>query len=325
MSNLLALICLSIHSAYKITLTYTPGVLLAPQPIPQDTIPIWTNLPPSLGKGQIKGLPPSPLHVSLFLTPPAHMKLLCKWKVFPSLVVLSAVWHWFRGTTGRVTFRKTAEWRPFAKAFFPHPLATHPSFASIFNFLVGRQMKPIFSLRTNGRSRTSSAMSFQRTPGRYRGCSNTSLTDSSWWGRGSSLFLIFHSPALTFTELLSLAATQWPAVITTCGWIKDPPHINEFLSLFPEESNTRTVQGSSPNWVTSESEVIRGPSFCFFDWPHFLDSSGTWGSCKGLSQHTSKWFGQGSSSNLKPQNKEINRLVFHISPQTSFSAQYVLS
>lgn len=65
-------ICSLSHCTYRLTATYTPGVLKPPQPMPHDTIPASTYVP--LSVWQASGDPPSPLHMSTASSPPAHRK-----------------------------------------------------------------------------------------------------------------------------------------------------------------------------------------------------------------------------------------------------------
>merc|ERR1711892_758017 len=75
-------------------------------------------------EGQTRGLPPSPLHVSLPLIPPAQIKE--SWSLYfcPSLVDLSLSRHSELLTTGRSISLRTTWYCPAdPNLSFPHPVA----------------------------------------------------------------------------------------------------------------------------------------------------------------------------------------------------------
>lgn len=130
MSYLSLIISSSIHFLNNAKFTYTPGVLLSPQPIPHDTIPTWWYLLGCPGISQTNGLPPSPKHTSFLCLLPAHKKLLCNWKYGPNLVFLNEFIHVSRETIEK-TFNFRNKFGFFIKRFLFHAVTIHVALSTI--------------------------------------------------------------------------------------------------------------------------------------------------------------------------------------------------
>merc|ERR1740129_1371732 len=159
-------------------------------------------------EGQTRGLPPSPLQVSLPLTPPAQTKLSWSLNFPPSLVCLRLSWQVSWSTTGRSISFRTTWYSPAAPNLsFPHPVA--------------KQVVPLKVSPASGRQAVSMWSESSNS-----GWISRLATCLSWWGLGSVWCWVSHSPHRTFSSLgfcLNLS-TQWAAVRTTPGAIRDPPH-----------------------------------------------------------------------------------------------------
>uniref|UniRef100_A0A182QXS8 Uncharacterized protein n=1 Tax=Anopheles farauti TaxID=69004 RepID=A0A182QXS8_9DIPT len=178
---------------YEATLTYTPGMPFAPQPIPHATKPATYHRPFRL---HTNGDPPSPVHASLPSSPPAQMKLVVSSTKFPPRrVVRSALLDATIGTSTSFGIDWNA---PLTKSFLPQP-DTQQRLPT--KLVTGRQAVAMVGVvpRLTVPDRRRIAMSLRRLAELKFGCTKYRATLNSWTGSGSVVTAASHSPRRTFS------------------------------------------------------------------------------------------------------------------------------
>merc|ERR550525_176151 len=135
-------------------------------------------------------------------------------------------WQVSWSTTGRSISFRTTWYSPAAPNLsLPHPVAKQEVPLNV-SPASGRQTVSMWSASSNSWLVKRTAKSFWRLRGSNSGWMSRSATCLSWWGRGSVWCWVSHSPQRTFSSVgfcLNLS-TQWAAVRTTPGAMRDPPH-----------------------------------------------------------------------------------------------------